>query len=76
MPMTTQMTATARASLGLPRLSTFYWQWIKMFQMTYNCNFDDRKCCRDAIVDQKAYNTNQVGGMEVWIEDIVQLTSR
>ena len=44
--------------------------------MTYNCNFDDKKCRRDTVVDWKAYSTDQVGGVEVWIEDILQLANR
>lgn len=44
--------------------------------MSYNYNFDDGGCRRDAVIDRKAYNTNQGSGMEVWMEDIVQLASR
>ena len=65
------MTATARASPGFLNSSAFYSQWIKTFWISYNCNFDDEECYRDAVVDWKAYSINQDGGVEVWLEDIV-----
>ena len=74
--MTTLTIATVRASSGLLNLSTFHCQWIQTFRVTYNCNFDDGKCRRDAVIDRKAYSRNQGGGMEVWIKNIIWLASR
>lgn len=36
-----------------------------MFEWTYICDFDNKKCRYNAIIDNKAYNTNQDGGVEV-----------
>lgn len=44
--------------------------------MTYNYDFDNRKCRRDIVVNGKAYNINIGDGVEIWIEAIIQLASK
>lgn len=43
--------------------------------MTYNCNFDEKRCQCDAVINEKIYDINIGGGIEVWMENIVQLAS-
>lgn len=30
-----------------------------MYQIIYNYNFNNKKCCHYVVIDKKAYNTNQ-----------------
>ena len=48
---------------------------MKTFWVTYTWDFDDKTCRCDAVIDEKAYNTNQGSRMEIWMEEVVQLVS-
>lgn len=72
----TPMTIMLRRSPSFSYSLTFYCSQIKMFQINYKFNFDDRKYRCDAVVNKKSYNTNQNSEVEIQIENIVKLASK
>lgn len=68
----TLTTITAITSPDFSNLLAFYYWWIKTFWVTYNCNFNNKIYWGDTIVNKKAYNTNQIVRVEVWMEDIIK----
>lgn len=44
--------------------------------MTYNHNFDNEGCYYEDIFNRKACDINTSIGVELWIEDIIQLANR
>ena len=59
-----------KSKLGSPKFISFSFPIDQDVVSHYNYDFDNKECRCVAVVNQKTYNTNQGGGVEVCMEDI------